>query len=76
MPTLLNDVLPMTSDLELADRAKLAEYLLLSLEEPNAKELESLWLSEAKRRLEGYRSGESLAIPADEVFRRALADLS
>ena len=76
MNSLLSNVLPMANELELADRAKLAEQLLLSLDEPNETEVERLWIAESKRRLVAWRAGTVEAIPADEVFRRAIADLS
>lgn len=76
MTTTLKDVLPLTSALDLADRAKLAEQLLNSLDEPSEIEVEKLWAEEARRRLAAYRAGQVEAIPAEEVFRRALADLA
>jgi putative addiction module component (TIGR02574 family) len=75
MTITLNEILPLTRDLELSDRAKLAEQLLTSLDEPSEGEVEKLWVEEAKRRLTAYRAGQVEAIPAEEVFRRALADL-
>lgn len=76
MTTALDDVLPMTRELDLGERAKLAEHLLISLDDPCETEIEALWTEEAKRRLNAYRAGKTQAIPADEVFRRAIADLS
>ena len=75
MSTTLNEVLPLTRELDLADRAKLAEQLLTSLDEPSEVEVEKLWIEEAKQRLTAYRAGQAESIPAEEVFRRALADL-
>lgn len=65
-----------TMALDIEDRAVLAGKLLLSLDEPSASELERLWLDEAERRLESYRAGRVQGIPADEVFRRAVSELS
>lgn len=65
-----------TMALDIEDRAVLAGKLLLSLDEPSASELERLWLDEAERRLESYRAGRVRGIPADEVFRRAVSELS
>jgi len=76
MTAIYKDVLPIASELEFADRAKLAEHLLMSLDEPSEAEVERLWLDEAKRRLAAYRAGQTEAVPADEVFRRAITDLS
>ncbi|MDP2400558.1 MAG: addiction module protein [Actinomycetota bacterium] len=65
-----------TMALDIEDRALLAGRLLLSLDEPSASELERLWLDEAERRLEAYRAGLVQGIPADDVFRRAISELS
>ena len=69
----LHEVLSLTRELDLADRAKLAEQLLASLDEPSEVEVEKFWIEEAKRRLAAYRAGQDEAIPAEEVFRPALA---
>jgi len=65
-----------TMALDIEDRALLAGKLLLSLDEPTHSELERLWLDEAERRLGDYRAGRVQGIPADEVFRRAISELS
>ena len=65
-----------TMQLGLEDRALLAGKLLLSLDEPTPSEVERLWLDEAERRLESYRTGRVQGILADDVFRRAIAELS
>ena len=65
-----------TMALDIEDRALLAGKLLLSLDEPTSSEVERLWLDEAERRLEGYRAGKVQGIPADEIFRRAISELS
>ena len=65
-----------TKQLNLEERAQLAGELLLSLDEPSSSELERLWLDEAERRLADFRSGKTQGISADEVFRRAISELS
>ncbi|NOT82561.1 MAG: addiction module protein [Gallionella sp.] len=65
-----------TMVLDIEDRAMLAGKLLLSLDESSTSELECLWLDEAERRFEAYRAGRVQGIPADEVFRRAISELS
>ncbi|MDO8990410.1 MAG: addiction module protein [Sideroxyarcus sp.] len=65
-----------TMALDIEDRATLAGKLLLSLDEPSPSELERQWLDEAERRLDAYRAGRVQGIPADEVFRRAIFELS
>lgn len=62
--------------LALKDRAQLASRLLLSLEEPSESEIERLWLEEAERRLREFREGRVQGIPGDQVFRRAIGELS
>jgi putative addiction module component (TIGR02574 family) len=49
-------------------RAKLAEQLLASLDEPKQKELDRLWADEVED--DAYERGELKAIPGQEVFRR------
>ncbi|MCM0082378.1 addiction module protein [Geomonas sp. Red32] len=65
-----------TMELERDERAHLAGKLLLSLDEPTPSELERLWLDEAERRLSDYREGRTKGVPADDVFRRAVAELT
>lgn len=62
--------------LALEDRAQLASRLLLSLDEPSESEIEKLWLEEAERRLREFREGRVQGIPGDQVFRRAIAEIS
>jgi putative addiction module component (TIGR02574 family) len=72
----LDDVITAALQLSLEERAQLAGRLLLSLDEPSESELERLWLEEAERRLKEFREGKVRGIPADEVFRRAMDDIS
>jgi putative addiction module component (TIGR02574 family) len=58
------------------ERAQLAGKLLVSLDEPPQSEVEKLWLDEAERRLVEYREGKVAGTPAEEVFRRAISELS
>jgi hypothetical protein len=51
--------------------ASLATTILLG-----SAEVERLWLNEAEFRLDAYRSGQVQGIPADEVFHRAISELS
>ena len=72
----LDEVTAVAMELSLEERAQLAGKLLLSLDEPSESEVERLWLEEAERRLKEFREGEVRGIPAGEVFRRAVADIS
>ena len=76
MPMSLQKIENEALNLTLDARAALVGKLLMSLEEPTASELEKIWLDEAERRLEDYRSGRTPGIPGNEVFKRAIAELS
>lgn len=56
------------------DRAVVASRLLGSLDDEqevlSVSEVEALWISEAKRRIDSYEKGETGGIPVDEIFRR------
>ena len=56
--------------LPLRSRAKLAEQLLESLDDPKQKEIDRLWADEVEDRIDAYEKGELKAIPGQEVFRR------
>jgi putative addiction module component (TIGR02574 family) len=62
--------------LNIEERAELAQRLLDSLDDAHASEIEKLWLEEAERRLREFREGKTKGIPAEEVFRKAVAQLS
>lgn len=57
--------------LPLSERAKLAQKLLLSLENLTESELETAWLDEAERRAQEIDEGLVQLIPAEEVSRKA-----
>ena len=67
----LTDVLKNAMNLDVHDRATLAERLLASLEELSEEEAERLWAEEAQRRLEEYRAGRAKTIRAEEVHEIA-----
>jgi len=72
----LEEIINEAMELGLEERAQLAGMLLSSLDEPSESEVERLWLQEAERRLQDYREGKVKGIPAEEVFSRAIADIS
>jgi putative addiction module component (TIGR02574 family) len=76
MSSQMDELLLASMTLSLEERAQLAGRLLLSIENPTDAEVERLWLDEAERRLNAFRIGDSQAIPSEEVFRQAIADLS
>ena len=56
-----------------AERERLVDALLASLNEPAATELDAAWGAEIERRLAAYDRGEVQALPAEEVFAKARA---
>lgn len=76
MPMTMQKIESEALNLDLHSRASLVGKLLLSLDEPNVSEVERLWLDEAERRLDDYRAGKSQGIPGNEVFKKAIAELS
>lgn len=61
--------------LPVADRARLAETLLQSLDTLTEEENRRLWIEEARRRDAELDADPSLGRPADEVFAKARARL-
>ena len=59
--------------LALKDRAKLAKWIVESLDDLSEAEVEALWVEEAERRLDELEAGVVKAIPSKEVIRRARA---
>jgi putative addiction module component (TIGR02574 family) len=49
------------------ERAVLIDELIVSLDKPDPS-LDAAWLKEAESRLAAYRSGELVAIDAEQVF--------
>lgn len=50
-------------------RAKLAEKLLESLDDPRQQEIDRLWAEEVEDRIDAYEKGSLKAVPGKEVFR-------
>jgi putative addiction module component (TIGR02574 family) len=50
-------------------RAKLADKLLESLNEPRQKEINKLWADEVEDRIDAYEQGKIKIIPGKQVFR-------
>ena len=76
MPMAMHKIESEALNLDIHSRATLVGKLLLSLDEPTVSEVEKLWLEEAERRLDDYRTGKVQGIPGNEVFKRAVAELS
>ena len=60
-------------DLSEEERAKLAQKLILSLENAKDEEIEKEWLAEARRRAVEIDNGEVQPIPAGDVRKKAQA---
>ena len=59
--------------LSASERALLAEHLIASLDSVDDVENEQLWIEEAERRYQQYRTGCISARPATDVLRDARA---
>ncbi len=59
------------SKLNVNSRARLARYLLSSLDNLNEAENEKLWAEEALRRHDDLLKGKAKSRPADVVFKNA-----
>ena len=58
-------------DLDLKERARLAERLLKSLDGVSEEEIQELWLDEAEHRIDEYRAGRLEGVVAEQIFREA-----
>lgn len=73
----LENVLKDALVLDARERAALTGELLASLDEQgdgeglDEAEVERLWVDEAQRRLEAYRAGRTIPVPAEQVHTRA-----
>lgn len=73
----LEDVLKDALVLDPSARAALAEKLLESLDEQrddehlDEAEAERIWVREAQQRLEAYRAGRTIPVPAQQVHAKA-----
>ncbi len=70
----LEDIEAAALQLATSDRAKLAERLLISLDEDD--EILASWVAEAERRGDAYDRGEMEAIDFDESIARLKAKLA
>lgn len=70
----LEDIEAAALQLTQAERAKLAERLLVSLDEDD--EILAAWVEEAERRGDAYERGEMEAIDFDEAIAQARARIT
>ena len=64
------EILSQALTLEWEDRESLAEELLLSLPPAEREAIDAAWAQEVERRIDRFEKGESVAVPAEEMFRR------
>ncbi len=64
------EILKEALSLSPAERAEIAERLLVSLDTPDRERVNELWAAEAEERLDAYEQGEISTIPAKQVFDR------
>ena len=62
--------------LGLKQRAELAKWIVVTLDELSEAEVEALWVEEAELRLDELEQGLVTDIPAEEALRRARAAIS
>jgi putative addiction module component (TIGR02574 family) len=63
-----DDIMDSALKLPAADRKRLAQQLLESLDDSEKQEIESAWAEEIARRVKDFESGKSTPIPAEDVF--------
>ena len=71
MPDRVSELVKRGRELPPAERERLVDELLESLNEPAASELDAAWNTEIDRRLVEFDSGAVQAVSADEVFAKA-----
>ena len=71
MAASLKDLERQAQDLSADERARLAEVLLESLQEPPAAEIQAAWDREVSERVAAYERSESKTHPAEEVLAEA-----
>ena len=71
MPDQVSELVKRGRELPLAERERLVDELLESLNEPAAAELDAAWTTEIERRLAEFDRGEVQAVSAEDVFAKA-----
>ena len=75
MSTQLEKCQQQAKHLPLQERAQLIKSLIAGLDDLDERNLESLWLQEASRRLQAYKAGNIESKPSDDVFFNARTKL-
>ena len=71
MSTTFEEIVEKSRNLSIKDRAALAHILIKELDNVVDDDVEPMWIEEAERRLDKYRSGNIEALPGEEVMARA-----
>ncbi|SMN15940.1 hypothetical protein CRYPA_1888 [uncultured Candidatus Thioglobus sp.] len=61
------EILNEAINLKSTERFMLVEEILKSLDKPDVS-LDKIWIDEAQKRLNAYRSGKAKGIPMEEIF--------
>ena len=75
MSTQFDQVAADAMKLPLRERVRLAQQLVSTLDEESETEVEELWFTEARRRLDELHNGKVEGIDADDAFRAARENL-
>ena len=76
MSTQFDQVAADAMKLPLRERVRLAQQLVSTLDEESETEVEELWFTEARRRLDELHDGKVEGIDADDAFRAARENLA
>jgi putative addiction module component (TIGR02574 family) len=68
MPKHFNDIEKDALALSERDRAMLVQHLLETLDKEADEDVEELWLNEAEKRYEEYKTGVIKAVSSDQAF--------
>lgn len=71
MSTLFDELARKAQELDIGERARLAQELLESVERESDPEVQASWEAEIADRIARYERGEAKLIPAEEVFAAA-----
>ena len=76
MATTIEKLAEQAMTLPTESRARLAEMLVESLDGADLTELDQMWITEAKRRRNEVRAGQTATVPGDEALQSVRDSLS
>ena len=76
MNTQFDQVAEDAMKLPLRERVRLAQQLVSTLDDESEADVEELWFSEARRRLDELHNGKVQGIDADDAFQAARENLA